>query len=203
MARPTSAYPPTCAPSGQRLRRQLSSLSLLPAPLFIASLPPLTEERWERIAPLLPPQRPPTGRPATNHRQILEGMLWVMQAGTSWRQMPPPLWAVAHHLWPLSALDARGTLGADSRGPALIFITVAVVLEPVSRPYTPPSRREERRAGSLATSLACLSPLHSCAVPCMCAARPPSRTSVMFCGSTRQSPAPVPCARVPCWNPPP
>lgn len=65
-----------------------SSLDLLPAPLLITPLPPLTEARWERIAPLLPPQRPPTGRPATNHRQILEGMLWVMQAGTSWRQMP-------------------------------------------------------------------------------------------------------------------
>jgi transposase len=66
----------------------VSAVSLLPAPLVIASLPPLTKERWERIAPLLPPQRPPTGRPATNHRQILEGMLWVMHAGTSWRQMP-------------------------------------------------------------------------------------------------------------------
>jgi hypothetical protein len=65
-----------------------SSLDLLPAPLLIAPLPPLSEERWAQIAPLLPPQRPPTGRPATNHRQILEGMLWVMQAGTSWRQMP-------------------------------------------------------------------------------------------------------------------
>jgi transposase len=61
---------------------------ILPAPLLLASLPPLTEERWEHIAPLLPPQRPPTGRPATNHRQILEGMLWVMHTGTSWRQMP-------------------------------------------------------------------------------------------------------------------
>jgi transposase len=66
----------------------VSAVSLLPAPLLLASLPPLTQERWERIAPLLPPQRPPTGRPATNHRQILEGMLWVMHAGTSWRQMP-------------------------------------------------------------------------------------------------------------------
>jgi len=65
-----------------------SSAVILPAPLFIACLPPLTAQRWARIVPLLPPQRPPTGRPATNHRQIIEGMLWVMQAGTSWRQMP-------------------------------------------------------------------------------------------------------------------
>lgn len=65
-----------------------SSVALLPTPLHIASLLLLTEERWARIVPLLPPQRPPTGRPASNHRQIIEGMLWVMQTGTSWRQMP-------------------------------------------------------------------------------------------------------------------
>jgi transposase len=28
------------------------------------------------------------GRPYRNHRQILHGMLWVMTAGTSWRQLP-------------------------------------------------------------------------------------------------------------------
>lgn len=65
-----------------------ASLDLLPAPLDIAGLPPLTPAHWERIARLLPPQRPPTGRPATDHRQIIAGMLWVMRAGTSWRQMP-------------------------------------------------------------------------------------------------------------------
>lgn len=65
-----------------------ASLDLLPAALAIAGLPPLTPAHWKRIARLLPPQRPPTGRPATDHRQIIEGMLWVMHAGTSWRQMP-------------------------------------------------------------------------------------------------------------------
>jgi hypothetical protein len=61
----------------------------LPTPLTLAPLPSLTPAHWERIVPLLPPQRPPTGRPASDHRQILDGMLWVMTAGTSWRQMPP------------------------------------------------------------------------------------------------------------------
>ena len=65
-----------------------ASLDLLPTALAIARLPPLTPAHWERIARLLPPQRPPTGRPASDHRQIIEGMLWVMHAGTSWRQMP-------------------------------------------------------------------------------------------------------------------
>jgi len=66
----------------------IASLDLLPAPVCIAGLPRLTPSRWERIARLLPPQQPPTGRPASDYHQMLEGMLWVMAAGASWRQMP-------------------------------------------------------------------------------------------------------------------
>jgi hypothetical protein len=79
----------------QRRARHLATTAVvevpadLPAPVCIAGLPPLTPAHWERIASLLPPQRPPTGRPASDHRQILQGMLWVMAAGTSWRQIPP------------------------------------------------------------------------------------------------------------------
>lgn len=78
----------------RRRTRQLATICLpeasldLPAPLAIAGLPGLTPARWERIAPLLPGERT-AGRPYRQHRQILQGMLWVMTAGTSWRQMPP------------------------------------------------------------------------------------------------------------------
>lgn len=48
----------------------------------------LTEERWARISPLLPPQKPQTGRPANDHRTILSGMLWVARTGSSWRAIP-------------------------------------------------------------------------------------------------------------------
>lgn len=58
-----------------------------PSPLAIAGLPPLTLALWERIARLLPPERT-AGRPYRQHRQILQGMLWVMATGTSWRQLP-------------------------------------------------------------------------------------------------------------------
>ena len=43
--------------------------------------------RWEQIARLLPAERT-AGRPYRQHCQILEGMLWVMATGTSWRQLP-------------------------------------------------------------------------------------------------------------------
>src|SRR5207248_11364513 len=36
----------------------------------------LTPERWAQLCPLLP-QHAPTGRPAVEHRLIVEGILWI------------------------------------------------------------------------------------------------------------------------------
>ena len=48
----------------------------------------LTDGEWERIAPLLPPQKPPTGRPRHDHRTVLNGILSVVGTDLSWREMP-------------------------------------------------------------------------------------------------------------------
>jgi transposase len=58
----------------------------------------LTEERWERIVALLPPQKPQSGRPNHDHRTILSGMLWVVRSGASWRELPDSFgpWATVH-----------------------------------------------------------------------------------------------------------
>ncbi len=78
----------------RRRARQLATASLptvsleRPDPLALAGLPALTPARWGQIAPLLPAEQT-AGRPYRAHRQILEGMLWVMSTGTSWRQIPP------------------------------------------------------------------------------------------------------------------
>ena len=48
----------------------------------------LTNEQWEQLAPHLPPQKPQTGRPALDHRQVLNGILWVLRTGAPWRDMP-------------------------------------------------------------------------------------------------------------------
>jgi len=37
----------------------------------------LLDEEWELVKPLMPPQKPPTGRPRSDHRTVLAGMLWV------------------------------------------------------------------------------------------------------------------------------
>lgn len=48
----------------------------------------LTDEQWERLRPLMPPQKPPTGRPRREHRTVLAGMLWIFGNGASWRDLP-------------------------------------------------------------------------------------------------------------------
>lgn len=48
----------------------------------------LTDEQWERLAPLLPPQKPHVGRPNKDHRLILNALLWLLATGAPWRDLP-------------------------------------------------------------------------------------------------------------------
>lgn len=48
----------------------------------------LTDAQWERLSPLLPPQRAHTGRPARDHRAMLSAILWVLRTGAPWRDLP-------------------------------------------------------------------------------------------------------------------
>lgn len=48
----------------------------------------ITDAEWERLAPLLPPERPRTGRPNKSHRLIVNGILWKLRTGAPWRDLP-------------------------------------------------------------------------------------------------------------------
>jgi transposase len=48
----------------------------------------LTEEMWEKIKPLLPSQSGYWGRPSRPHREIIEGILWILRTGAPWRDLP-------------------------------------------------------------------------------------------------------------------
>lgn len=48
----------------------------------------LTDEQWERLKPLLPPQKPKTGRTNLNHRRIINGILWILRTGAPWDDLP-------------------------------------------------------------------------------------------------------------------
>jgi transposase len=47
----------------------------------------LTDQQWERLQPLLPPQKPKTGGPAADHRRVINGILWVLRTGAPWRDL--------------------------------------------------------------------------------------------------------------------
>jgi transposase len=48
----------------------------------------LSNQQWERLHSLLPPQKPKTGRPAHDHRTLLNGILWILRTGAPWRDLP-------------------------------------------------------------------------------------------------------------------
>ena len=97
-------------------------------PLTRAALPPpaakagLTDAEWHRVASILPPQQPATGRPRYDHRPVLAGILWVVRSGASWRAMPQECgkWETAYkryRLWCATGLWPRllETLSEEER----------------------------------------------------------------------------------------
>ena len=53
----------------------------------------LTDAQWARLQPLVPPQRrgkgTKGGRPSIDHRQIINGILWILRTGAPWEDLPP------------------------------------------------------------------------------------------------------------------
>src|SRR4051794_26095750 len=41
----------------------------------------VTDAQWQRLEPLLPPEKPRTGRPNHDHRRVVSGMLWIHRTG--------------------------------------------------------------------------------------------------------------------------
>ena len=103
-----------------RARRQRGALRPVarPVPMPLPLAAALSDSTWERVRPLLPPQRPRVGRPRHDHRTILAGILWVLRTDAPWRALPSRfgqystvykryrLWC-DQGLWPplISALD--------------------------------------------------------------------------------------------------
>ena len=47
----------------------------------------LSDEQWERIAPLLPGKPGDPGRHAADNRLFLEAVLWIVRTGAPWRDL--------------------------------------------------------------------------------------------------------------------
>jgi transposase len=64
----------------------------------------VSDAEWDAVRTVLPPQRPPVGRPRHDHRTVLGGIVWVIRTHASWRDMPPEYgkWETAYkryRLW--------------------------------------------------------------------------------------------------------
>jgi transposase len=46
----------------------------------------LTDAEWARLGPLLPPHR--SGKPRTDNRLVVNGILWKLTTGAPWRDLP-------------------------------------------------------------------------------------------------------------------
>ena len=48
----------------------------------------VTDEQWETIRPILPRRTATTGRPPSDPRLMLNGILWILRTGAPWRDLP-------------------------------------------------------------------------------------------------------------------
>ena len=72
---------------------RLASSRFSPTPTVSSSAPcpaspPLSDAQWASVASLLHPAYSGVGRPPHDQRTMLEGMLWVVGRGASWRELP-------------------------------------------------------------------------------------------------------------------
>jgi Putative transposase of IS4/5 family (DUF4096) len=108
-----------CHAARHALRSVTSPSTRAASPPTVAKVE-LTAAEWRRVQPLLPPQKPTTGRPRHDHRTVLAGILWVVRSGASWRAMPTDYgkWETAYQryrLWCATGLWPR-ILAALPRG---------------------------------------------------------------------------------------
>ncbi|MFR7574100.1 MAG: transposase [Blautia faecis] len=60
----------------------------------------LTDDEWNRVAPLLPPENSgKQGRPSKCNRTILNGIVWIARSGLPGGP-PRTLWGLANGLFP-------------------------------------------------------------------------------------------------------
>lgn len=48
----------------------------------------LTDRRWELISDLMPQPGSAGGRPWRDHREVLNGIFWILHTGAQWRELP-------------------------------------------------------------------------------------------------------------------
>lgn len=94
----------------------------------------MEDAEWTFFEPFLAAVRGQGGRPASDHRRVLDGIFWIARTGAAWRDLPEEFgkwssvyrqfrrWTLAG-LWEL-VLDALNDSGAAPGGVQMIDSTV-------------------------------------------------------------------------------
>jgi len=81
----------------------------------------INDQQWERIKPYIPKRKRSSrgGRPPSDDRACLEGILWVLRSGARWRDLPPIQMSLPTARWwarstsaPLASLARRSTMAS-------------------------------------------------------------------------------------------
>jgi putative transposase len=106
----------------------------------------LTDAQWERLAPFLPPPSPNATQEVIPRREIVNGILYALRTGCSWRQMPhdlPDGKTVYHYFrrWKLDGIwekamhalrhQARSSIGREEEPSAGIIDSQSSKTSPV------------------------------------------------------------------------
>jgi transposase len=48
----------------------------------------VTDAQWDFLEPLIPTHAAKTGRPPSDPRRMLNGIMWILRTGAPWRDLP-------------------------------------------------------------------------------------------------------------------
>ncbi len=94
----------------------------------------MSDKEWAYFEPFVTETGPKRGRPASNHRLVLDGVFWIARTGAPWRDLPEEFghwnsvyrqfrrWSVAG-LWD-AMLEALNATGAAQSGVQMIDSTI-------------------------------------------------------------------------------
>lgn len=74
--------------AGRRSEKEVISEFFSQPPREVPEVPALTDEQWESLRALLPPEKTGRGRAFKDNRLMLEGILYWLRTGVPWRELP-------------------------------------------------------------------------------------------------------------------
>lgn len=119
----------------------------------------MTDEQWERIAPLLPSNEGRKGHPFTNNRMIVNGIIYRYRTGIPWRDLPRGEFGPWQTVWKRHRAYARRGVGdkvlaqvvgeADAAGKVDWTVSVDATINRAHQHATNTTRPEQDTGGEI------------------------------------------------------